>query len=183
MRRTLTQILLAVLLVTAEFVGAWAATSAPDGPASAPAVAASAALNVADTVAQIAASAELQRAALARIERAQPWHELALRTTALQADFDRLELNRADQAELVELLGLEHRAWALKGAASAIVDELASILRSLERDRNALETESRLWQERLIVPARSTGSRSRSRSCARRRGQPARHRRSRAGGP
>ena len=74
---------------------------------------------------------------------------LALRTAALQADFDRLELNRAAQAELVELLGLEHRAWALKGAASAIVDELASILRSLERDRSALERESRLWQERL----------------------------------
>ena len=143
MRQTLKPILLAVLLVTPGFAGAWAATSATDGPASAPALAASAALNVADTVAQIAASAELQRAALARIERAQPWHELALRTTALQADFDRLELNRAAQAELVELLGLEHRAWALKGAASAIVDELASILRSLERDRSALETESR----------------------------------------
>ena len=149
MRQTLTQMLLALLLVTAGFGRAWAATSAPDGPASAPAVAASAALNVADTVAQIAASAELQRAALARIERAQPWHDLALRTTALQADFDRLELNRADQAELVELLGLEHRAWALRGAASTVVNQLASILRSLERDRNALETESRMWQERL----------------------------------
>jgi hypothetical protein len=140
--------LLAALLATTGFGGALAQTSAPDGPASAPAPAASASLNVADTVAQIAASAQLQRAALARIERAQPWHELAQRTTALQADFDRLELNRADQAELVELLGLEHRAWALKGSASAIVAQLASILRSLERDRSALEVEGRLWQER-----------------------------------
>ena len=149
MRQTLRPFLLAVLLVAPGVMGAWAATGTADAPASAPALAASAALNVADTVAQIAASAELQRAALARIERAQPWHELALRTTALQADFDRLELNRAAQAELVELLGLEHRAWALKGAASAIVDELAAILRSLERDRSALERESRQWQERL----------------------------------
>ena len=148
MRQTLTQMLLAALLATTGFGGALAQTSAPDGPASAPAPAASASLNVADTVAQIAASVQLQRAALARIERAQPWHELAQRTTALQADFDRLELNRADQAELVELLGLEHRAWALKGSAAAIVDQLASILRSLERDRSALEVEGRLWQER-----------------------------------
>ena len=151
MRQTLKSIALAVLLVAPGFLGAWAATSSTETPASAPALAASASasLNVADTVAQIAASAELQRAALARIERAQPRQVLALRTAALQADFDRLELNRAAQAELVELLGLEHRAWALKGAASAIVDELASILRSLERDRSALERESRLWQERL----------------------------------
>jgi len=148
MRQTLTQMLLAALLATTGFGGALAQTSTPDGPASAPAPAASASLNVADTVAQITASTELQRAALARIERAQPWHELAQRTTALQADFDRLELNRAGQAELVELLGLEHRAWALKGSASAIVDQLASILRSLERDRSGLEVEARLWQER-----------------------------------
>ena len=150
MRQTLTQMLLAALLATTGFGGALAQTNAPAGPASAPAPApaASASLSVADTVAQIAASVELQRAALARIERVQPWHELAQRTTALQADFDRLELNRADQAELVELLGLEHRAWALKGSASAIVDQLASILRSLERDRSALEVEGRLWKER-----------------------------------
>jgi small-conductance mechanosensitive channel len=140
--------LLAALLATAGFGGALAQTIAPEGPASAPAPAASALLNVADTVAQIAASTELQRAALARIEQVQPWHELAQRTTALQADFDRLELDRADRAELVELLGLEHRAWALEGSASAIVDKLASILRSLERDRSALETEAGLWQER-----------------------------------
>jgi hypothetical protein len=104
MRQTLTHMLLAALPATTGFGGALAQTSAPDGPASAPT--ASASLNVADTVAQIAASAELQRAALAGIERVQPWHELAQRTAALQADFDRLELNRADQAELVELLGL-----------------------------------------------------------------------------
>jgi potassium-dependent mechanosensitive channel len=149
MHQTLTQILLALLLlVTAAFDSAGAATGAPDDPTSAPAVAASAALNVADTVAQIAASAELQRAALARIERDQPWQELALRTTELQADFDRLELHRAGQAELVELLGLEHRAWALRGSASAIVDQLALIVRSLEHDRSMLETEAVSWQER-----------------------------------
>jgi small-conductance mechanosensitive channel len=91
----------------------------------------------------------LHRAALARIERAQAWHELAQRTTALQADFDRLELNRADQAEMVELLGLEHRAWALRGSASAIVDQFSTIVHSLERDRSTLETEAGLWQERL----------------------------------
>ena len=148
MRPVLKQFLLAMLLLVPGFGGAWAATGV-ESPASAPAAAASAALNVAEIVTQIAASADLQRAALARIERTQPWHELAQRTTALQADFDRLELNRSDQAELVELLGLEHRAWALKGSASSIVDQLTSILRSLERDRDALETESKLWQERL----------------------------------
>jgi small-conductance mechanosensitive channel len=106
-------------------------------------------LNVAETVAQIAASADLQRAALGRLARAESWRELAERTAALQADFDRLEVDRAAQAELVELLGLEHRTWALKGAASTIVDELSSILRSLEHDRHALETEATRWQERL----------------------------------
>jgi potassium-dependent mechanosensitive channel len=144
---TLKPMLLALLLMTAAFGGASAAPSATEVPASAPA--GSVALNVADTVVQIAASAELQRAALARIERAQPWRELALRTAALQVEFDLLELSREGQAELVELLGLDHRAWALRGSASAVVDELASILRSLERDRSALVTESRLWQERL----------------------------------
>ena len=148
MCRTLKQTLLAVLLVTPDSP-AHRLRRAPRSPGSAPAVAASAALTVADTVAQIAASEDLQRAALAHIEQAQQWRELARRTTALEADFDRLAVNRAAQAELVELLGLEHRAWALKGAASAIVDELSSILRRLERDRSALETESRMWQERL----------------------------------
>jgi len=149
MRPVLKQFLLAMLLVMPGFGGAWAATSAAESPALAPAAAASAALNVTETVAQIAASADLQRAALGRLERAESWRELAGRTAALQADFDRLEVNRADQAELVELLGLEHRAWALKGSASTVTDELASILRSLEHDRHALETEAVRWQERL----------------------------------
>ncbi len=129
----------------------------PEAPAPAPA--ASAVLTVADTVAQIAASEDLQRAALAHLEQARHWRALAQRTSALEADFDRLEVNRAARAELVELLGLEHRAWALRGTASAIVDEIASILRRLEQDRSALETEARMWQERLsflrdrMVPA------------------------------
>lgn len=70
--------------MTPGFGGTWAATSAAEDTASAPAVAASAALNVTENVAQIAASAELQRAALCRLERAESWRELAVRTAALQ---------------------------------------------------------------------------------------------------
>ena len=145
MVRTLKRTLLALLLVASALAGAQAATST----AEAPAPAASAVMTVADTVAQIAASEDLQRAALAHLEQAQQWRDLARRTSVLEAEFHRLAMNRATQAELVELLGLEHRAWALKGGASAIVDELSSILRRLEHDRSALETEARMWQERL----------------------------------
>jgi hypothetical protein len=157
MCRTLKQVLLTMLLaVTPGLVGAWAATTAAQA---APATA-SAALTVTDTVAQIGADEDLQRAALARLEQTQQWRDLARRTAALEADFDRLEVNKAAQAELVELLGLEHRAWALRGTASAIVDELSSILERLEQDRSALEKQARMWQERLSflsdqrVPAR-----------------------------
>jgi len=61
MCRTLKQILLTMLLLTPGFVGAWAATIA----AQAEPAAASTALTIVDTVAQIAASEDPQRAALA----------------------------------------------------------------------------------------------------------------------
>ena len=154
MARTLQQILLASVLATAVVTSAWAATSNSESPASAPASApapaASAARTVADTVAQIAASEALQREALAHLEQTEHWRALAQRTAALEADFGRLAVKRAAEGELVELLGLEHQTRALKGNASAIVDELSAILRRLEQDRGALETESRLWQERLL---------------------------------
>jgi len=141
----------AAMLALAGCASAWPLAASATTIAEAPASAASAAprLSVTETVAQIAASTDLQRAALARLGQTERWRELVRRTAALQADFDRLELNRTEQAELVELLGLEHRAWALKGTASTIVDEAASILRHLENDRSALEKEGRMWQERI----------------------------------
>ncbi len=152
---------LAMLLAIAECPDATAATSGHDGPASAsahasapapapaPAVAGSAPFSVAETVAQIAADDDLQRAALARLDKTEPQQDLVRRTAALQADFDRLDLSRIEQADLVELVVLVHRAWVLKGMASNIVDDAASILHHLERDRIALEKEGRMWQGRL----------------------------------
>jgi potassium efflux system protein len=148
MVRALKPILLAIVLVTAALAGAWAATSASEAPAAAPA--ASVTLNVADTIALIGASEKLQRVVLARLEQPGRWRDLARRTAELEADFDRLSLSKVAHAELVELLGLEHQAWALKDAASANADELASTARSLENDDRELEAQARLWRERLV---------------------------------
>ncbi|MDM0066657.1 mechanosensitive ion channel domain-containing protein [Variovorax sp. J31P207] len=134
------------LLLWALFAGmpesAVAAEVAPPAPP--------AAATIADTIMQIGKSERMERAALARLKQSEAWRELSRRTTALETEFDSLALDNVAQAELMELLGLEHQARHLKDDSSAIVDELASILRRLEQDGNELETQARLWRERLV---------------------------------
>lgn len=131
----------ALLVATPESAVAAEAAAPPSPPAAA---------TIADTVMQIGKSERLERAALARLEQSEAWRELSQRTTELEDEFDRLALDNVAQAELMELLGLEHQARQLKDDASVIVDELASILRDLEQDGNELETQALLWRERLM---------------------------------
>ena len=127
---------------------------------------------VTDTVTQATASEELQRAALARLEQAGRWRDLAQRVAALEAELDALAASAMAKAELVDPIDLDRQLRALHRAATTIVDDLATIVRRLEHDGNALEADARKWQERLrswrrgSFPRRSSSARDRSRrSC------------------
>lgn len=137
-------LVVAALLHATDAVGASAATAAAE-PAAAPA---SAALSLTDAVVRIAASERLQRATLSRLMQPEARREFGLRIEALQTELDRLTADLAAPAELADLVGLDHRARALEGSATSIVEELTGKLRHLEHDLGTVAADLRGWQER-----------------------------------
>lgn len=143
-------------------LGVGSALAGPTATGAEPAAASAAASSVqtvAGSVAHIASSENLRRGALDHLAQAETWRDMARRTEALQADLDRLVSSPMAQSALAELLALDHRAWALEGRASALIDAIAGTLQRLEHDLGALEADALAWQERLtfltdrLVPA------------------------------
>ena len=149
MSRTPTVLLAVTLLFAPEFVGAQATTATAVTP---PATVAPS-TTVADTVKEATASEDLQREALARLEQIGHWRDLAQRVTVLEADLDALAAGAMAAAELVDPIDLDRQLRAFDRAATTVVDDLASIVRRLEHDDNALESEVRKWQERQLFLA------------------------------
>ena len=149
MSRTPTVLLAVTLLFAPGFVGAQATTATAVTP---PATVAPS-TTVADTVKEATASEDLQREALARLEQIGHWRDLAQRVTVLEADLDALAAGAMAAAELVDPIDLDRQLRALDRAATTVVDDLASIVRRLEHDDNALESEVRKWQERQLFLA------------------------------
>ncbi len=135
-----------MLLLSPAFVSAQPTTAAAE--ASPAAVTPN--TTVTDTVTQATASEELQRAALARLAQAGQWRDLEERVTVLEADLDALAAGAIAAAELIDPIDLDRQLRALHRAATSLVDDLASVVRRLEHDGNALESEVRKWQERLL---------------------------------
>ena len=140
--------------------GVLAATAAAAEPAPSTASApASPVQTVAGSLAHLAASEALRRSALDHLAQAASWREIARRTEALQTEFDPLQTAAVAQTALIDLLALDHRAWALKSRASELVADISGTLQRLEHDLGALEADGRVWQERLtflndrLVPA------------------------------
>ena len=117
------------------------------------------AATVTNTVTQAIASEELQRAALARLEQAGQWRDLAQRIPVLEAELDALAASAVASSDPIDPIDLDRQLRALHRANTTAVDDLASIVRRLEHDDRALEAEARKWQERLsfletrLVPA------------------------------
>ena len=103
---------------------------------------------VADTVKQAIASEDLHRAALARLEQAGQWRELAERVAALEEKFDALSAGAANRPELINSIELDRRLRGLHREAETLVENLAGIVQRLEHDGNLLEASARNWQER-----------------------------------
>lgn len=143
---TRARVLMLALLLATWCAGAPESVFAAEVAASTP----PAATTIAETLTEIGASERLQRAALARVEESEPWRELDRRTVALEAEFDRLAPGQGAQGELIELRGLDHRLWELKGDASTNVDALTAIVRRLEGDGGELESLARVWRERIV---------------------------------
>src|SRR5439155_25721219 len=148
-------LLLAVLLQLVSGNG-----RAADAPAAAPSPPrAAAATTVAETVARVVASENLQRAALARLEEIARWRELTQQIIVLEAEADSVDLNSSAMVESMAPIDLDRQMRALQRAATTIVGELEAIVRGLEHDATALQSDARNWQERLsflekqMVPA------------------------------
>ena len=146
MCRTPIVIVVATLLFVPGCVSAADATAAGGTP---PATLAAAA-TVTDAVTQFFASEELQREALARLDKAGQWRDVDERATALGARLDALAARAAAQAESVDPLDIDRQLRTLHRDAATIVDDLAAIARRLEHDRNALEADARKWQEQTL---------------------------------
>ncbi len=63
---------------------------------------------------------------------------------------DALAASATAKAELIDPIDLDRQLWALHRAATTTVDDLGAIVRRLEHDGNALESEARKWQERRL---------------------------------
>jgi len=137
-------LVVAALLQTSDAVGA-SATSTAAEPTSVPA---SAALSLTDAVVRIVASERLQRATLSRLIQPEAQREFGLRIEALQAELDRLTVNLAAPAELADLVDLDHRARAVEGSSTGVVEDLTAKLRRLEHDLGTVVADLRGWQER-----------------------------------
>jgi potassium-dependent mechanosensitive channel len=142
-RRLPSAILAAIVLLAPARAGAQAAATAPAAAPVPPKV-----VTVADIVTQSNASETLLRTALAQLEQATRWHELARRTVSLEAGLVELSADASSRKGLVGLSALDRQLRILRGEATVNVEDLASIARQLERDGNALESDARNWQER-----------------------------------
>ena len=91
----------------------------------------------------------MQRAALARLEQAGRWRDLAKRVSALEAELDGIAASAPANAELVDVLSQARQLRVLHHDVSTVVEELELIVRQLEHDSNALDADARKWQERL----------------------------------
>ncbi len=146
----LTATLALALLFAPGFAGAEAATDAAATPAAA--ATASTTDRQPTPLARIAASEDLQRAALARLEQAGRWRELAQRIAALEAQFAALAAThgghrRADRCRSPGLAG----CGCCMATCRPIVDELGSIARQLEHDRHRARFRRPQWRERLSL--------------------------------
>ncbi len=133
---------------------------AADTPPSVPApTKPAAAATVADTITQILASEKLQRSVFARLEETTAPRDLPQRIGVLEAEVDALVANAKATAESMQPIDLDRRLRALRRAASTIVDDLGAIVRRLEHDGNALESDARrtrdglAFLEKQLVPA------------------------------
>jgi small-conductance mechanosensitive channel len=145
MRRTPIAVLTAVLLFVAGFAGASAAQPAPSATA-----AATDSTTVADAVSRVTATQDLQRAALAYVEQASRWRELAQRVTVLDGELYAVTQNAATPAEPLHPIDRDRELRALHRAATAIVDDLGAIVRRVEHEGSALEADARKWHERVV---------------------------------
>jgi potassium-dependent mechanosensitive channel len=142
MSRTLITILVATLMFAPRVVNAETSTDAPQ-----PAVSAHS-TSVADTVTQAIASEDLQRAALARLEQAGLWRGLSDRVAALEEEFESLAAGAMSKPELINSIELDRHLRGLHREAATIADNIAEIVRRLERDDNLLGASARKWEER-----------------------------------
>ena len=144
-RRALTATVAVVLWFAALPAGAETATPAT------PPVAATPPATVTESVTNVIASEDLQRATLARLEQAGRWQELGKRATALEQAFEGLAASPGEKAELIDVITLARQLHTLRGELSSIVNELESTARQLEHDRAALDADARKWRERLSL--------------------------------
>jgi small-conductance mechanosensitive channel len=146
MCRTAIAALAAALLLGPGFAGAVETKAAAEPPPATHKPSAT----VTDTVAQAIASEDLRRAALARLEPAGRWRELAQRATTLEAELDSSTANAPANPQLIDVIRRARQLRVLHRDVSAIVNDLGVIVRQLERDRNALDSDAREWQERRV---------------------------------
>ena len=144
LRWTPAAVLAAALLLSPGF-----ATAQAPKAAETPAATATPPATLTDTVTRATASEELQREALARLEQAGQWRDLAKQVTALEAELDGIAASAPANAGLVDVLSQARQLRVLHHNVSTVVEELRLIVRQLEHDSNALDADARKWQERL----------------------------------
>ncbi len=146
MRRMPVLILAALLQVVPGISGAM--DTPPSGtPPPKPAAAAT----VAETIGQVLASETLQRSVLARLEATTAPPDLAQRIGVLEGEVEALAANAKSAAESMQPIDLDRRLRALHRAASTIVDTVGALVRRLEQDANALESDARRRHDGLAL--------------------------------
>ena len=152
MRPRLIAILCAALLFAPGWVGAETTPAAPTAAPAPPAPPATAAptATVTDIITRATASEELRRAALAHLEQAGHWRDLNRRVTTLESDLAGLAANAAAKSELIDVIGLARQLQVLHREASTVVDDLGLIVRRLEHDGNAIDSDAQKWREDLL---------------------------------
>ena len=139
---------LALFGACAQAANATATEPAPASAKTAEATEGTGAATIADTLRHTITSEDLQRMAVARLERPEKWQELSARLSALEDDFDKLAVGALRNPESVNSIELDRYLRELHFEADAIVNEVSVIVRRLEHDGALLETTERDWQER-----------------------------------
>ena len=147
MTRPRVRSLLVVASLAFACVSAWAA---PASDAAAPQADTPPASTIADTLTQAIASDELQRMALARLERVEQWQGLTGRLSALEERFDQVAAGAMRNPESVNSIELDRYLRGLHFESNAIVDQFADIVRRLEHDEELIESSDRYWKERTL---------------------------------
>jgi hypothetical protein len=148
-------LILAALLQFAPGNGGAADAPAPGPPPPKPAATAT----VAETIGEILAAEKLQRSVLQRLDETTVPRDLPERISALEAEVEAIATNAKATAESMQPIDLDRRLRAQQRAASAVVDVLGDLVRRLEHDENALESDARrrhdglAFLEKQLVPA------------------------------